>query len=297
MKILVCGDAMLDLYWFGEVTRISPEAPVPVMLMERTEERAGAAANVARNCKAMGAEVTLIAACGTDDRGTQLKALIEREQIRFLACDCAVTTQKLRVIGRQQQIVRVDIDPQVGRDALDELAVQFEDEVEAADVVVLSDYGKGALAEVEALITLAKSKGKLVLVDPKGYDYKRYRSADVVKPNLHEMRELVGGWRTEYELEQKARSLRSQAGIGAVLLTRAADGMTLYTERGTSSINAVAQEVYDVSGAGDTTIAALAVGMGRGLALEVAAQYANKAAGLVVGRFGTAVATEAEVFS
>lgn len=297
MRILVCGDAMLDLYWFGEVSRISPEAPVPVVLLERSEERAGAAANVARNCRAMGADVTLIAACGLDERGGQLKALIEREEIKFLACDCKVTTQKLRIIGRNQQIARIDIDPGVGADALAHLSEQFASEVAAADVVVLSDYGKGALAEVPGLIAAAKRAGRTVLVDPKGYHYDQYRGADVVKPNLDEMRALVGGWRTEYELEQKARKIRTDAGIGAVMLTRASEGMTLYTERGTVSIDSEAREVFDVSGAGDTSIAALAVGMARGLPLEAAARYANKAAGIVVGRFGTAVATEAEVFA
>jgi rfaE bifunctional protein kinase chain/domain len=296
MKILVCGDAMLDLYWFGDVHRISPEAPVPVVRMVRTEERAGAAANVARNCRSMGAEVTLISILGSDERGRQLEALLAHEDIRFLPCRSLVTTQKLRVIARSQQVARIDIDPEMISSALEELTAAYEREVGGCDIVLFSDYGKGALSGVSSLIALAKAAGKTVLVDPKGYDYERYRNADVVKPNLDEMRELVGGWKTEYELEQKARALRLDAGIGAVLLTRAADGMTLYTASGTTSITAAAREVYDVSGAGDAAIAALAVALGRGMTVERAAPYANKAAGIAVGRFGTTVVTESEVF-
>lgn len=297
MKILVCGDAMLDLYWFGDVSRISPEAPVPVVKMVRTEERPGAAANVARNCRAMGAEVTLISIVGDDERGHTLEALLAREAIRFIPCRAIVTTQKLRVIGRSQQVVRIDIDPEVVESALEQLHGAFEDEVHTHDIVVFSDYGKGALGGIADLIAIAKGAGKTVLVDPKGYDYERYRAADVVKPNLEEMRELVGGWRTEWELEQKARKLRIEAGIGAVLLTRAADGMTIYTKDRTASIPTEAREVFDVSGAGDTAIAALACALGRGFSLEAATRYANKAAGVVVGRFGTSIATEDEVFA
>jgi rfaE bifunctional protein kinase chain/domain len=266
------------------------------MLMERQEERAGAAANVARNCKAMGAEVVLVSACGEDQYGRELVELIEREGIRFCACETLTTTQKLRIIGRSQQMCRVDIDPIVGRGALEAIDRAFMAHVDEADVVVFSDYGKGALAGIAGLISVAKSRGKTVLVDPKGYDYEQYRGADLVKPNLNEMKDLVGGWKTEYELEEKARKLRADAGIGSVLLTRASDGMTLYSRDGTWSIPADAREVYDVSGAGDTAIAALAVGIGRGYTLEIAAKYANRASGIVVGRFGTAVATEEEVF-
>lgn len=287
---------MVDLYWFGDVNRISPEAPVPVVRMVRTEERAGAAANVARNCKAMGADVTLVSICGEDERGLVLERLLERDGVRFIACRTQVTTQKLRVIGRSQQVVRIDIDPQVSQTAIEALQEAFLAELREHDIVLFSDYGKGALGGIKTLIERAKGAGKTVLVDPKGYDYANYERADVVKPNLDEMRALVGVWRSEFELEQKARRLRTDAGIGAVLLTRASDGMTLYTERGTSSIPAEEREVYDVSGAGDTAIAALAVAMGRGMPVERAALYANKAAGIVVERFGTAVATESEVF-
>lgn len=266
--ILVCGDAMIDRYYFCDVTRISPEGPVPVALVQRTEDREGGAANVANNVKAMGAA--------------------------SLSCfsPSAECVTKIRIIGRSQQLVRVDFDPP--QEPLD--AEDFSAQLRLAKYVIFSDYGKGSLANIQGLILKAKAAGKTVLVDPKGYNYKRYAGADVVKPNVDEMRELVGGWATEDELLAKARDLLRRAEIQAILLTRAAKGMTLFTMQGHTQIPAVAQEVYDVSGAGDTAIAAFAVALSRGHGFHIAASYANKAAGIVVGRFGTSVATEKEVF-
>ncbi len=266
--ILVCGDAMIDRYHFCDVTRISPEAPVPVARVLQTEDRQGGAANVANNVQAMGA--------------------------RSLSCFSPSTEYitKVRIIGRSQQLVRLDFDPPQEPIALED----FNAQLPRAKYVVFSDYGKGALANVSALILKAKTAGATVLVDPKGYNYKRYAGADVVKPNVDEMKELVGGWSDETELARKAKKLLRDAEIQAILLTRAAAGMTLFTLQGTTSIAAQAREVYDVSGAGDTAIAAFAVALSRGCGLDKAASYANKAAGIVVGRFGTSVATEKEVF-
>ncbi|HJS81325.1 MAG TPA: PfkB family carbohydrate kinase [Nitrososphaera sp.] len=256
---------MIDRYWFGEVRRISPEAPVPVVRMGRVEERQGAAANVAANCVAMGGEVLTL----------------------FSPSDPVV---KIRVIGKSQQVVRVDFDtPQLPVDP-----AQFEELANMASVVVFSDYGKGALTKIADLIPLVKGK---VLIDPKGHDYARYRGADLVKPNLDEMREMVGGWGSETELEAKAAKLRQDSQVKAILLTRAVDGMTLFTDQGLTHIESTAQEVFDVSGAGDTAIAALAVGLEMGLTLETASRYANKAAGVAVGKFGTAVVSKDEVFN
>jgi rfaE bifunctional protein kinase chain/domain len=261
---MVVGDSMLDRYWFGDVDRISPEAPVPVVKMAREEQRPGAAANVARNVEAMGGECVTIFGVGRP-------------------------IEKLRIIARNQQVTRVDFDhPQE--------PIEFLPGVDDCGVVVFSDYGKGSLLGVQRLIRIAKDSGATVLVDPKGHEYERYRGADVIKPNLHEMKELVGGWSTEEQLWDKAEKLRREAGIGAILLTRADKGMSLFTEEQILNIPAVAQEVYDVSGAGDTAIAALAVALSRGHSLLAAAQFANRASGIVVGRFGTAVATEDEVF-
>lgn len=265
VKVMVLGDAMIDEYWHGDVARISPEAPVPVISVRKTERREGAAANVAANVRAMGAD------CAADYGPNELQVL------------------KIRPVCRSQQMLRIDFDH---RQRPVSKAISFE----PGSVVIFSDYGKGALEHIGCLILRAKMAGCTVLVDPKGYDYERYRYADLVKPNLDEMRVMVGGWKGEAELEQKAQALRSKADIGAILLTRAADGMTLYNESGVEHIPAEAREVYDVTGAGDTAIAALAVALSRGHQLPVACRYANKAAGLVVGKFGTAVATEKEVF-
>jgi rfaE bifunctional protein kinase chain/domain len=263
MSIMVAGDAMLDRYWFGDVSRISPEAPVPVVRMLREEERPGAAANVARNVEAMGGKCVRVFGSGRP-------------------------IEKLRLIARNQQVARVDFDyPQE--------PIQHLPMIDCS-VVVFSDYGKGSLTNIRQLIAVAKMEGMTVLVDPKGHDYERYRGADVIKPNLNEMKELVGGWSSEEQLHSKAEKLRKEAGIGAILLTRASDGMSLFTDHDVLDIYSTAREVYDVSGAGDTAIAAMAVSLSLGHSLQDAARYANKAAGIVVGRFGTAVASKEEVF-
>ena len=266
--ILVCGDAMTDRYWYGDVHRISPEAPVPVAKILRTEEREGGAANVLNNVRAMGARAV---------------GLFSRTPEPIV---------KIRVIGRSQQMMRIDFDTPQEPVSEAEFSILCHD----GHIVVFSDYGKGGLKYVQSLIEIAKQNEKIVLVDPKGYDYTRYRNADVVKPNLDEMREMVGGWASEDELLDKASHLVKEKGIGAILLTRGAAGMTLITKDSLRSYASVAKEVYDVSGAGDTAIAALAVAMLDGYPLERAVEIANKAAGIVVGRQGTAVATKEEVF-
>jgi rfaE bifunctional protein kinase chain/domain len=260
---------MVDRYWFGEVRRISPEAPVPVVRMGRVEERAGAAANVAANCEAMGAQVLRLFSPSNEP------------------------ILKIRVIGKNQQIARVDFDsPQLPIDPY-----QFTDLACRANIVLFSDYGKGALANIADLIPIAKEQGCKVLIDPKGHDYARYAGADVIKPNLDEMKEMVGGWSNEEELERKVTKLRQESSIKAILLTRAADGMTLYTDSGKEHIRSTAKEVFDVSGAGDTAIAALAVGLEQGYDLITSSHYANKAAGIAVGKFGTAIVSRHEVFN
>lgn len=267
-RILVCGDAMTDTYWYGGVNRISPEAPVPVVKMDHMEDRPGAAANVAANCEAMG---------------------ITCDRVFSPSKDAVV---KIRVIGKNQQVVRIDFDRPQEPVSYSEFMRKLKD----CGIVIFSDYGKGALKEIQSLIHNAKTAGKTVLVDPKGHDYGRYCKADVVKPNRDEMKEMVGGWGSEEELAKKAEGLRRESGVGAILLTRAEQGMTLFTESGSVQIASKAHEVFDVSGAGDTAIAALAVALSRGHDLEQAARYANIAAGIVVKRFGTCVATATEVF-
>lgn len=292
MRILVVGDIMLDRYVFGDVSRISQEAPVPIVARQREEKRAGAAANVAANCATLGAEVTLVGIVGADYAATAIEAILPKGVRCNLVRDPHIsTTEKMRIIGKNQQIVRVDSEqtPTIV------LGQETRDEIKAHDIIVFSDYGKGALKCIRVMIALAKEYGKTVLVDPKGYDYSRYAGADLVKPNINEMREMAGGWDDESGLRFKADTLRSEALIGAVLVTRASDGMTLYDGATEAHLHAVAKEIYDVTGAGDTVMAALAVMLAEGRSLYAAAVAANYAAGIAVSRFGTYAVTREEL--
>ncbi len=297
-QVLVVGDVMLDRYWFGEVSRISPEAPVPVVLIEREETRPGGAANVAHNCVALGARTRLLSVVGRDEAGEKLAALVEKTGVRAsLHRDGSIpTTVKLRVIGRQQQLLRIDFETVPSREVLASKFNEFEAALPACNVVILSDYGKGGLTHIARMIRSARAAGARVLVDPKGDDYSRYKGAHVMTPNRAELREVVGAWKSESDLERRAQSLRRGLGLEALLLTRAEQGMTLYTARGAMHVRARAREVYDVSGAGDTVIAALGAMLGAGLRLDQAVRVANRAAGIVVGKLGVAVATRKEVF-
>jgi len=297
-KVLVVGDVMLDRYWFGDVSRISPEAPVPVVLIQREEARPGGAANVARNCAALGARTRLLSVVGRDEAGSKLAELIAQAGIRAqLHRDGSMpTTVKLRVIARQQQLLRIDFETPPSGEVLASKLADFRAALPSCDVVILSDYGKGGLAHIARMIGLARAAGKKVLVDPKGDDYARYRGAHVMTPNLAELREVVGSWKSEADLERRAQKLRRRLGLEALLLTRSEQGMTLYSERGARHAKAAAREVYDVSGAGDTVIAAFGAMLGAGAGLEQAMRIANRAAGIVVGKLGVAVATRREVF-
>ena len=297
--ILVIGDSILDRYWFGDATRLSQEAPVPIVKMLREEQRPGAAANVAMNCAAMGAKTALTTILGRDVYAEALQAIVLDHGISNVCVrDCAIkTTQKLRVIGKQQQIARIDIEDRPGPEAVDAMSSAAKRMMASAEVVIISDYGKGALTNVRALIEHAKGLGKTVLVDPKGHDYNKYRGADLVKPNINEMRELCGGWDSEDQLAKKALDTLKHGNFGAILLTRAADGMSLFSAIGDPiHIQTVAKEVFDVSGAGDTAIAAFAVALTRGHSMADAVCYANKAAGVAVSKFGTVAVSESEVF-
>ena len=298
-RVLVVGDAMLDCYWFGDVGRISPEAPVPVVKIDREDERPGGAANVARNVAALGAQVSLLSVVGADAAGTRLKRLLRRERIDAeLHRDPAIrTTVKLRVIGRQQQLLRVDFETAPSREVLASKLRSFARMLRRADVVVLSDYGKGGLAHIARMIGLARRAARPVLVDPKGADYSRYRNATLITPNRSEFREVAGGWVSESELTRRAQQLRRRLRAGALLVTRSEEGMTLYERRGRLHVPAQAREVFDVSGAGDTVIATLAVALGSGADMATAVRLANRAAGIVVGKFGTAVVTPEELFA
>jgi len=290
-RLLVVGDVMLDRYWFGDVERISPEAPVPVVKIARTEERPGGAANVARNVVALGAAATLLSVIGDDEPGAALEALLAAERVRtsFHREASLATTVKLRVIGRQQQLLRIDFETAPSHEVLATKLADFDRLLQEADLVVLSDYGKGGLAHIATMIERARGAGKPVLVDPKGEDYARYRGATLITPNRSEFREVVGRWKDDAEMAAKAEGLRRELALGAVLVTRAEEGMSLYSESGALTIPAQSREVFDVSGAGDTVIATLGVMMASGASLPDAVRVANEAAGIVVGKFGTAV--------
>jgi rfaE bifunctional protein kinase chain/domain len=297
-RVLVVGDVMLDRYWYGDATRISPEAPVPVVLWQREEVRPGGAANVARNCAALGARTRLLSVVGRDEAGAQIAKLLKREGVAAsLHRDGSIrTTQKLRVVHRKHQLLRVDMETPPSKEVLASKLAEFRAALADCDVVLLSDYGKGGLAHIVTMIREARKAGRRVLVDPKGDDYARYKGASVLTPNLAELREVVGNWAGEKDLAQRAQRLREALKLEALLLTRGEQGMTLFRRGRALNVKAQAREVSDVTGAGDTVIATLAVMLAAGEGLESAVRTANRAGGIKVGKFGTAVVTPQELF-
>jgi D-glycero-beta-D-manno-heptose-7-phosphate kinase len=298
-RVLVVGDAMLDRYWYGAVERISPEAPVPVVRVTRTEERVGGAANVASNIVALGTRASLLTVVGDDEASHQLEKLVASSGITpYFGRDGALkTTVKLRVIGRQQQLIRLDFENTPDNEVLASQSSTFEKLLPQHDAVLFSDYGKGGLAHITLMIDHAKAAGKVVLVDPKGSDYTRYKNASVITPNRAELEQVIGTWATEAELQAKAHALRASLNLQALLLTRSEAGMTLFDEQGQLHVPAVAREVFDVTGAGDTVIATLSALAAAGMSLRDAVPIANQAGGIVVGKFGTATVSYAELFS
>jgi rfaE bifunctional protein kinase chain/domain len=298
-RVLVVGDAMLDRYWHGAVERISPEAPVPVVKVAREEERIGAAANVAYNVSTLGAQASFLGVVGDDEPGHRLESLLKETGIHtHLKRDAGLrTTVKLRVIGRQQQLLRMDFENEPDHEVLALQTEAFAQLLPRQDAVLFSDYGKGGLAHIPSMIESARAAGKPVLIDPKGSDYSRYRGATVITPNRAEMQDVVGRWHGEEDLKARAHRLRAELGIEALLLTRSEEGMTLFDAQGELHVKAQAREVFDVTGAGDTVIAALATMVAAGLGLREAVPIANRAGGIVVGKFGTATVSYEELFA
>ncbi len=296
-RVLVVGDIMLDRYWFGEVERISPEAPVPVVRVARRENRLGGAANVARNISALGGNTTLIGVVGDDEAGVEVEHLAAQDNIatRLVTDPVLHTTLKMRVLGRQQQMLRIDFEEYPGQASLDQIQTLFAAQLPHHDVVVLSDYAKGTLAHVDVLIEMARAANRPVLVDPKGHDYQRYKGASIITPNRQEMREAVGYWSSEADLEMRAQALRHKLALEALLVTRSEQGMTLFLDDSRFHVDAAAQEVFDVSGAGDTVLATLALMRAAGLSWEDAVAWANRAGGIAVGKLGTSVVTVGEL--
>ena len=297
LRVLVVGDVMLDEYWFGEVNRISPEAPVPVVKVSRSDQRPGGAANVARNVAAFGARTSLLSVVGRDDTAARLRNVLDEYGIvHDLYEDAAIrTTLKLRVIGHQQQMLRIDFEERPGCGSLDAKQSRFRELLPAHDIVVFSDYRKGALDRVGDLVALARAQGKPVVIDPKGHDYDRYAGATILTPNRAELSVAAGQWDSEADMDARAEALRRRLGLDKLLLTMSEQGMRLYDAEGSLSRAAEAREVYDVSGAGDTVVAAIAVMHGIGASWEDAIDFANSAAGIVVSKLGTSYATLDEV--
>jgi len=290
-RILVAGDAMLDRYWFGSVDRISPEAPVPILRIEDIEERAGGAANVAMNVAALGAGCTLVGVIGDDGAARSLRGVLEQAavSVRFTVDPGARTVTKLRMVAQHQQLIRADFDASPGDAALAESLAGYRTALDGIDVVILSDYGKGGLIHVGAMIEAANSRSIPVLVDPKGTDFERYANASIITPNLRELEAVVGPVRDDEDLRNKALELIRALNIHGLLITRGGRGMVLVEkEKQWFDYPPSAKEVYDVSGAGDTVIAAFGVAYALGLADEDAVRLANAAAGVVVGKLGTA---------
>jgi D-beta-D-heptose 7-phosphate kinase/D-beta-D-heptose 1-phosphate adenosyltransferase len=304
-SVLVIGDVMLDRYAYGEVNRISPEAPVPILTVERETAMPGGAGNVVRNLTALSAAVAFIAVVGDDQAGSDLTGLVGGQpgvEPWLLVQSGRATTVKTRYVANGQQLLRADqedarpIQPKLA----DRLLRIARDGMAATSITVLSDYAKGLLAGdvAKQLIEAAHQAGRRVIVDPKGPDYARYAGADIVTPNRRELSEATGlPVATEAEIVTAARALRSAHRFGAVVVTRSEDGMTLLDEHGPQHFPAEAPEVFDVSGAGDTAVATLAAGLAGGLELPVAVRLANVAAGIVVGKIGTAVARETELMA
>ena len=298
-KVLVVGDVMLDRYWYGAVDRISPEAPVPVVRITREEERSGGAANVAYNVVTLGAHASLLTVVGDDEASRKLEVLVAKTGIQpHFGRDAELTTTvKLRVIGRQQQLLRLDFENTPKNELLASQTATFETLLPSHGAVLFSDYGKGGLGHITDMIARARSAGKPILVDPTGSDYTRYQGATVITPNRAEVQQVIGVWRDEDDLRTKVRTLREQLNVGSVLLTRSEEGMTLFDADGELHVSAQAREVFDVTGAGDTVIATMAALVSAGVSLRAAVPLANKAGGIVVGKFGTATVSYDELFA
>jgi len=297
-RVLVVGDAMLDRYWYGDVERISPEAPVPVVAVARADERPGGAANVARSVHALGAACAMLSISGDDREADSLERLLAEDGIRCrLHRDRLLnTTVKLRVISRHQQLLRIDFDSPVSKDARVQLLDDYLEHLSEHDAVIVSDYGKGGLGYIQEMIHAARAASRPVVVDPKGDDYSGYRGASLITPNRKEFEQVAGRFRDNAELERKAARMAEELELEGVLVTRGEEGMSLIERDGrVLHIPARAREVFDVTGAGDTVIAAIGCAWAVGSELADALSLANIAAGIVVGKLGAATASPAEI--
>ena len=298
IKTLVVGDVMLDRYWFGSVERISPEAPVPVLAVNKEEVRAGGAANVAHNIVSLGAKSRLLSVIGNDEEGSKLRKVVEGFGAdTLLQIDETVKTiVKLRMVAQNQQLLRADFEQPPSDEVLAQCLDNYSAALKEVDVVLLSDYGKGGLRHVSKMIKLANEAGVPVVVDPKGSDYSRYKGATLITPNMKEFEAVAGVAESEKDFQIRAQKLRDELNLEYLLVTRSEKGMSLFKNDGNIHDSpARAREVYDVSGAGDTVISLFALALVSGLSDAEKLELANTVAGIVVGKLGTAVATIDEV--
>ena len=291
---------MLDRYWYGHVERISPEAPVPVVSVNKSDERLGGAANVARNVTALGGKCTLLAVCGDDKEAdiiekllldSRIEGVLEREKL-------INTTIKLRVISMHQQLLRIDFEPPASKDAHDRVLKDYMTKLPEFDAVVISDYGKGGLGFIVEMISAARKAGKSVLIDPKGDDYGAYRGASLITPNRKEFEQVAGRFMNNEDLAQRATELIKSLDLGGLLVTRGEDGMSLFESgKPPQHVPVRAREVFDVTGAGDTVIAVIAAAYAVHADSREAVELANVAAGIVVGKLGAATVSPDEILN
>lgn len=297
-KVLVLGDVMLDRYWFGATNRISPEAPVPVVKVQQNEERAGGAANVAMNIASLKVPVQLLGLIGQDEPGQSLIKLLENQQIDcdFVQLDTHPTITKLRILSRHQQLLRLDFEEDFQQVNAESLLEKLQSAVNSCGALVLSDYGKGTLSQVQKMIQIARQANVPVLIDPKGTDFERYRGATLLTPNMSEFEAVVGRCHSEEEIIEKGLQLIQKFELTALLVTRSEKGMTLIRpDQPPFHLATEAKEVFDVTGAGDTVISVLATALADGRSFEEACYLSNVAAGIVVGKLGTSTVSNLEL--
>ncbi|MCF7971670.1 MAG: bifunctional D-glycero-beta-D-manno-heptose-7-phosphate kinase/D-glycero-beta-D-manno-heptose 1-phosphate adenylyltransferase HldE [Methylococcaceae bacterium] len=297
LNILVVGDVMLDYYWSGETKRISPEAPVPIVKVSKKEGRAGGAGNVALNIASLAANVTLLGIVGNDKEADELQDLLEQKGVQcdFLKSTNSPTACKLRIVAQHQQLIRLDFEEVLVDFNYAELLAHYQTALANADVVIFSDYDKGVLAHIPELLGLAKARGVKSFVDPKGTDFSRYRGATLITPNRSEFQAVVGACHDNEQIVSKGQALLEQHNIDALLVTLSEHGMALIKKSDAYFLPTHAREVFDVTGAGDTVIASMALGVAAGLDVQHAMHLANMAAGIVVGKFGTSTVSSQEL--
>lgn len=297
-KVLVLGDVMLDRYWFGATNRISPEAPVPVVRVKENEERAGGAANVAMNIASLNVPVRLLGLTGNDEAGSALTALLEKQKIHcdFVKLDSHPTITKLRILSRHQQLLRLDFEENFNNVHSDNLLAKLKSAIQNVGALILSDYGKGTLNDVQQMIQIARQANVPVLIDPKGTDFERYRGATLLTPNMSEFEAVAGACQSDEDIVEKGLKMIADYDLTALLVTRSEKGMTLLRPNQPAfHLPTEAKEVYDVTGAGDTVISVLATALADGRAFEEACYLANVAAGIVVGKLGTSTVSAVEL--